>query len=139
MKKIIYKIDKMRRYNFIIGTWERPDYDLKNRIRAQIGEAMEALGRTSESYSVSIIQSEGETGEEGLIILEGGSNYLIFFLLDSRSGETSSDLELEEEKEEIAQGIATLLPDNSRAALVLLYNCTIEMIEGKVSSPGVFV
>ena len=91
---------------------------------------MEYLGRSSESYSVSIIQSETaegtDTDSSGLAL---DSQYIIFQVLKRESGETPSDLELEENKEEIALGLKAIIPESSKAGLVLLYDAEVKVIE----------
>jgi hypothetical protein len=118
----ILEIDENKLYNFVIGTRSKPDSQLKARIRAQIREAMESLGRSEDSYSVSIVRNEEETPKEKEPEpMRPGSNYLIFAILYSGdSAELPSDKELEEEKEELARGI--MVPHSSRVALVLLYD-----------------
>lgn len=116
-------------YNFYIETWDKPDNALKERIRAQIGEAMGALGREPDSYSVSILQNSEaeESGDSEYPELKIGRNYLIFAILGSGdSAESLADKELEEQRAELARGIFP--PKNSRIALVLLQDSSISLI-----------
>lgn len=125
------------KYNFIILTRDKPDSELKERIRAQIREAMEALGRKEESYSVSILEDDRaeEPGDIGYPELKPGANYLLFaFRSDRDSAEYPSPRAFEEEREELAKGI--FKPSGSRVALVLLYDSRLQAIitEGRQRS-----
>jgi hypothetical protein len=137
MRFSVYKLNNSKRYGFIVGTRSKPDTLLKERIRGQFEEAMSSLDRSGEEYSVSIVQSEG--AEEGTAVtptLEQGSKYLLFALLDSNLGERPSDRELGEDKEEISRVIGTTLPSNSKAALIVLYDCCLDCIEGNIYYPS---
>ena len=54
-------IEKTALYNLFIETEDKPDPELKEHIREQIGEAMGALGREPDSYSVTVSQGSGES------------------------------------------------------------------------------
>ena len=116
------EIRKDALYNFVIETRSKPDNDFRESIREQIREAMEALDRKPESYSVSIIQGrEEETRERQFPTLEPGKNYLLFAIVDKEeSGNSLTKRELEEQKEELTRGIFP--PERSRVAMVLLHN-----------------
>ncbi len=127
-------------YSFIIETREKPDQVLKERIREQIGEAMEALGREPDSYSVTVSQgSEENSGEREFPELGKGRNYLLFALRSSGDSAESelSPRELEEEREELARGIFP--PRDSRIALVLLQDSAVSVIKSDYSSSGIFL
>lgn len=138
-------------YSFVIETRDKPDQDLKEHIRAQIGEAMEALGMAPDSYSVTVSQGYGESlGEPNPAISNAPlfgqmKNYLLFAFRSSRdsSGELAEPLtfaELEEEREELARGI--YCPTESRIALVLLQDSSLSLImsySGKGVSPGIVI
>jgi hypothetical protein len=128
MRFEIFDIDPNKKYSFVIGTRAKPDTLIKERIRAQVTEAMSSLGRDPESYSVSIVQSEEpDLGEPELPVLSGRRDYLIFALLHTGEGqEPISGRELEETKEEISRGL--FCPEGSRVTLVLLYDCTVRAI-----------
>lgn len=131
MRFKVLELQKNIRYSFIAGTRERADSELRSRIREQIEEAMSALDREPDSYSVSVIRNPGEEPEEGEIPLLGiERDYLIFALLDSGdSGGTFSEREFEEQKSELSRGI--IPPPKSRIALVLLHDTTIEIISSQ--------
>lgn len=126
-------------YNFVIGTMAKPDNVLKERIREQIREAMGALVREPDSYSVSILQNQEpeESGDSEYPELQIGRDYLIFAMLRSpNSAESLSDKELEASKAELARGIFP--PKRSRIALVLLQDSSFGLITTKKpSSPRV--
>lgn len=129
------EIERDSKYSFIVGTAEKPDQALKERLRAQIWEAMEALGRAPDSYSVSILQNREpeEARDKTYPELRGSRDYLIFAMLSgSDSAESLADRELEEQKEEIARGIFS--PRESRIALVLLYDSSLGIIVTKMPS-----
>ncbi len=124
-------------YNFVIGTLSKPDKELKERIRAQIGEAMGALGRDQSSYSVSILQNEepGEARDSVYPELKINSLYILFVMLrGSDSAEALSEREIEERKEELSRSI--ICPKGSRIALVLLYDSSISLITARKPSIG---
>lgn len=115
-------------YNFYIETWDKPDNALKERIKGQIREAMEALGREPDSYSVTVLKGDKpgeESGNPELPPLSPRGRYLIFAFRES-GGNTYSLGELEEERKEIAEGL--IRPKGSRVALVLLYDSSLKMI-----------
>lgn len=115
-------------YNFYIETWDKPDNSLKERIRDQIREAMEALGREPDSYSVTVLKGDKsgeESGNPELPHLLPQNSYIIFAFRES-GGNLYSLGELEEEREEIAKGL--IRPAGSRVALVLLYDSSLKMI-----------
>ena len=123
------EIKRSTSYNFIVGTKDKPDEALKERIREQIREAMEALGREPEGYSVTVMRDEWEDRPEDreYPTLLPGRNYLLFAMLSSgSSAESLSSGELEERKSELAKGI--LCPNNTRIALVLLQDSRIGVI-----------
>jgi len=131
------EINENSKYSFIIGTISKPDDDLKERIRAQIGEAMEALGRPRDSYSVSILQDEEpeEARDSGYPELDLSRDYLLFAMLrSSDSAESLSEREIEERKEELARGIFS--PPGSRIALVLLYDSSLGIVITKMPIPA---
>ncbi len=137
MKFEAIEINEHSKYSFIIGTMSKPDKELKERIRAQIGEAMEALGRPRDSYSVSILQNEepGEILDSGYPELDISRDYLLFAMLrSSDSAESLSEGEIEERKEELARGIFS--PSGSRIALVLLYDSSLAIVITKVPIPA---
>ena len=136
MRFEIFDIEEYLRYAFIIGIGTKPDNYLKERIRDQIREAMESLGREPESYSVSIVRNEEEeSGESGMEPLRIGRKYLIFALLSSGELDDSlSDRELEEEKRELSKGI--FCPQGSWVTLVLLYDATVKMIATEEPVPA---
>ena len=115
-------------YNFIVETRAKPDNALRETIREQIREAMEALERTPESYSISIIQGrEEDTRERQFPTLEPGKDYLLFAIVDNGNDkESPSNRELEEQRGELARGIFP--PDKSRVALVLLYDSLVGVV-----------
>ena len=55
------ELNEIDKYSFVIGTKVRPDNSIKEGIRAQIGEAMESLGFSPESYSVTVIKEDNPT------------------------------------------------------------------------------
>lgn len=115
-------------YNFYIETWDKPDKELKERIKEQIREAMDALGRKSDSYSVTVLKGDKpgeESGNPELPPLSPRGRYIIFAFRES-GGDILSLGELEEERKEIAAGL--ILPSGSRVALVLLYDSSLKMI-----------
>lgn len=124
------------KFNFIVGTRVKPDNVLKEKIRAQIGEAMGAFGISPEGYSVMVIEEPGgeeSPKENGISVFSDFPgfrieiNYILFVLLSGGgSGEFPPDKELEEIKAEIAGGI--ICPDKSQIALVLLYDASIEVL-----------
>lgn len=122
------EIERSANYNFIVGTKDKPDEALKERIREQIKEAMEALGRGPDSYSVSILADDREEPEDKEYpVLSPGKSYLLFaFRSSGDSAESPSPTELEEEREEIARGI--FRPDRSKVALVLLYDASLQTV-----------
>ena len=123
------EIQEYCKYSFIVGTAEKPDNSLKEMIREQIGDAMGALGRAPDSYSVSILQNEEpeEARDTGYPELKMGRKYILFAMLrSSESSESLSIRELEEQKEELSKGI--ICPKNSRIALVLLYDSSISLM-----------
>ena len=123
------EIQEYCKYSFIVGTAEKPDNSLKEMIREQIGEAMGALGRAPDSYSVSILQNEEpeEARDKTYPELESSRDYLLFVMLrSSDSAEPLSPRELEEQKAELARGV--FAPRESRIALVLLYDSSISLM-----------
>lgn len=122
------EIQRVALYNFVVETRSKPDNDFRESIREQIREAMEALDRKPESYSVSIIQGrEEETRERQFPTLEAGKNYLLFAIVDKdESGDSLTKRELEEQKAELARGIFP--PERSRVAMVLLYNSLVGVV-----------
>ena len=132
------EITDLLRYNFIVGSRLKPDEALKERIRGQIGEAMRALGRKPDSYSVSILHNtETEEARDNVYPeLEVGKNYLLFAMLQSGDSAESplSNKELEEQQEELARGV--FCPEMSRIALVLLYDSSIGIVKTKKAMAG---
>lgn len=128
MRFEVIEIERGALYNFIVETRSKPDNALRESIREQIREAMEALDRNPESYSVSIIQGrEEETRERQFPTLEPGKNYLLFAIVDKdESGDSLTNRELGEQKEELAKGIFP--PERSRVAMVLLYNSLVGVV-----------
>lgn len=126
------EIERSANYNFIVGTKDKPDEALKERIREQIREAMEALGREPEGYSVTVMRDDWEDRpeEREYPTLFPGRNYLLFAMLSSgSSGESLSSGELEERKSELAKGV--FCPANTKIALVLLQDSRIGVIVTK--------
>lgn len=124
-------INKHEIYNLFIETEDKPDSELREIIREQIREAMRALGREPDSYSVIIGQADREEPEDTPFpYLAPGGDYLLFAIRRSSRGERSAESlsarELEELKRELAVGI--IPPENSRIALVLLRDCSIGII-----------
>jgi hypothetical protein len=134
----VVELQKNRKYTFIIGTRAKPDNYLRARIREQIGEAMSSLGREPDSYAVSIVKNEEESGEKPLPPLQMGRDYLIFAILFSGdSAEIFSEKELEEQREELARGI--FAPQGSRVTLVLLHDALVNVLTTEEPiSPRVF-
>ena len=127
------EIQEYCKYSFIVGTAEKPDNSLKEMIREQIGEAMGALGRAPDSYSVSILQNEEpeEARDKTYPELESSRDYLLFVMLrSSDSAEPLSPRELEEQKAELARGV--FAPRESRIALVLLYDSSLGIVVTKM-------
>jgi len=122
------------KYQFIVGTRVKPDNALKERIKGQIREAMGAFGIPPEGYSVTVIEEPGgEEKENGSSVFSDSprfgirKNYVLFAILSGgESGEFPPDKELEETKAEIAEGINC--PEESRIALVLLYDASIDIL-----------
>lgn len=122
-------IEKAALYNLFIETEDKPDQDLKAHIREQIREAMEALGREPDSYSVIIGQADREEPEESPFpYLAPGGDYLLFAIRRSSkdSAESMGAQDLEELKKELA--VSIIPPEDSRIALVLLRDCSIGVI-----------
>ena len=115
-------------YNFIVETRAKPDNALREHIRGQIREAMEALDREPDSYSISILQGkEEETRERQFPTLEPRKNYLLFAIVDNgEAGDSLPNRELEEQREELAKGI--FAPERSRVALVLLRDSLVGVV-----------
>ena len=124
-------LSEIDKYSFVIGTKNKPDNDLKERIRSQIGEAMESLGFSPDSYSVTVRRDNWEEPEDrGYPELSYHSTYILFAITKSGdSAESLSDRELEEQREELARGIFP--PEGSRVALVLLQDSSIGVIVTK--------
>ena len=87
----VVELQKNRKYTFIIGTRAKPDNYLRARIREQIGEAMSSLGREPDSYAVSIVKNEEESGEKPLPPLLGSDRLLPGELLENLPGGYSRD------------------------------------------------
>ncbi len=129
-------------YSFVIETRDKPDQVLKEHIRAQIGEAMRALGREPDSYSVTVSQGSGESlGEPNPAISNVPKfgqcrDYVLFaFRFSGDSAEPLTFAELEEEREELARGI--YCPTQSRISLVLLQDSSLSvLLSNKGVSPG---
>lgn len=133
------EIDKFYRYSFVIETRDKPDREIKEHIRAQIREAMEALGREPDSYSVTVSQgSEENPGEREFPTLEGNKNYLLFAFRSSGEVTDSRSLEeIGEEREELARGI--FAPRGSRIALVLLQDSSLSVIKSEYNERRVLI
>lgn len=69
-------------YAFIIETRDKPDNALRERIREQIREAMESLGFSPGSYSVTVLKADSleEAEDRGYPKLRREKNipYLVF-------------------------------------------------------------
>ncbi len=130
-------IEKFSLYNLFIETEDKPDQDLKDLIRAQIREAMEALGREPNSYSVIIGQADREEPEESPFpYLAPGGDYLLFAIRRSSRGDSAESMgaqDLEELKRELA--VSIIPPEDSRIALVLLYDAYVTVIPSQSYAP----
>lgn len=131
MKFEAVELNEIDKYCFVIGTKVRPDNSIKEGIRAQIGEAMESLGFSPESYSVTVIKEDNPTDkpeESGYPTLGFGKKYILFAILGD-SAASLSNQELEEQRAELARGIFP--PEDSQIALVLLEDWQISIVVSK--------
>lgn len=135
MRYAIYPIDPRKSYGITIGSRVKPDSELRETIRSQIDRAMGAFEREeNQSHRIAILP-DWETAESGLLevpALDSRKQYLIFALLyspDPGSAESLSHAELEYYREELGSMLEGISGEETRAALVLLRDCSVSVIE----------
>lgn len=141
MRYAIYPIDSRKSYGITIGSRVKPDSELRETIRSQIDKAMGAFEREeNQSHRIAILP-DWDTAESGLPeappSLDYRKQYLIFALLyspDPGSAESLSGAEIEFYREELGLMLEGIL-GKTRAALVLLRDCTVSVIEADRSDP----
>ncbi len=135
MRYAIYPIDPRKSYGITIGSRVKPDSEFRELIRSQIDTAMGSFEREeNQRYEIAILP-DWETAESGIPeappSLDSGKQYLIFALLyspDPGSAESLLSGELEFYREELEIMLEGILGE-TRAALVLLRDCTVSIIE----------
>lgn len=143
MRYAIYPINPNKSYGITIGIRLKPDSELRELIRSQIDTAMGALERAEyQTHRVAILL-DWDSAESGLpeapLSLDSWRQYLIFALLyssDPGSAESLSSGEIEFYREELGLMLEGIL-GKTRAALVLLRDCSVSVIEADndTSSP----
>lgn len=134
MKYSIYSINPNRSYGITIGSRVKPDSEFQRQVRNQIDKAMESFERSEkQSYGIAILPDwdSAESGSLDIPVLEPNNQYLIFALLyspDPDSAESLSNQELELYREEIGAMLEGIIGE-TRAALVLLRDCSVSVIE----------
>ncbi len=135
MRYSIYSINPNRSYGITIGSRVKPDSQFREQVKNQINEAMVSFERTeNQSYRIAILP-DWDSAELGIPeippTLDSRGQYLIFALLyspDPNSAESLSDQELGLYREEIKTMLEGIIGE-ARAALVLLRDCSVSVIE----------
>lgn len=135
MRYVIYSINPNRSYGITIGSRVKPDSQFREQVKSQIDKAMISFERTeNQNYRIAILPDwdSAELGiPEILPTLDSRGQYLIFALLyspDPNSAESLSNQELELYREEIETMLEGIIGE-ARAALVLLRDCSVSVIE----------
>ena len=140
MRYAIFPINPHKSYGITIGSRVKPDSEFREQVVSQIDRAMSSFDRhESQTHKVAIVPdwepSEGGYPESPELGARG--QYLIFALLYSKegaSGEPLSNQDLELYKTEI-EGMFSEIFGETRAALVLLRDCSVSVIETDKSKP----
>lgn len=135
MRYSIYSINPNRSYGITIGSRVKPDSQFREQVKNQINEAMVSFERTeNQSHRIAILP-DWDSAELGIPeippTLDSRGQYLIFALLyspDPNSAESLSDQELGLYREEIKTMLEGIIGE-ARAALVLLRDCSVSVIE----------
>ena len=144
MRYSVFPIYSNKSYGITIGSRVKPDSEFREQVVSQIDKAMSSFERDKDQTHKVAIVPDWEPGELGLpeiAPLSSGRQYLIFALLysDPSSKESLSNSELEFYRKEIEGMLGGLLDTtNAKAALVLLQDCTIRVME-TAGGIGIFV
>ena len=135
MRYAIYEINPNRSYGITIGSRVKPDSELRELIRSQIDKAMGAFERNKPQTHKIAIVPDWDSAESGSpdIPNDLGINgqYLIFAIVYSPEPDSAESLtgqELDLYREEIGAMLEGIL-GKTRAALVLLRDCSVSVIE----------
>ena len=133
-------INKHEIYNLFIETEDKPDSELRELIRAQIDKAMSSFERRDpQTHRIAIIPDwdSAESGSPEIPeSLDSRNQYLIFAIVYSPepdSAESLSHAELEYYREELGSMLEGISGEETRAALVLLRDCSVSVIEADKS------
>ena len=133
MRYAVFQIDPNKSYGITVGSRVKPDSEFREQVASQIDRAMISFNREKGQTHTLAIVPDWEPGEPGLPevpVLNPGYQYLIFVLLysDPVSKESLSNSELDLYRKEV-EGMLGGLLDRTKAALVLLQDCTIRVME----------
>ena len=140
MRYAIFPINPHKSYGITIGSRVKPDSEFREQVVSQIDRAMSSFDRhESQTHKVAIVPDwePSEGGYPELPELRTQGQYLIFALLYSKegaSGELLSNQDLELYKTEI-EGMFSEIFGETRAALVLLRDCSVSVIETDKANP----
>ena len=140
MRYAIFPINPNRSYGITIGSRVKPDSEFREQVVSQIDRAMRSFKRHEGQTHTLAIVPDWEPSEGGfpeLPELKARAQYLVFVLLYSKegdSGEPLSNQDLELYKAEIEAMLEGILGD-TRAALVVLRDCSVTVIETDKSKP----
>lgn len=134
MRYAIYEINPRKSYGITIGSRVKPDSQFREQVKSQIDKAMDSFERNPEQgYGIAIVPDwdSAESGSSEIPSLNYRGQYLIFALLyspDPDSAESLSNQEIELYREEIGEMLSGIAGE-TRAALVLLRDCSVSVIE----------
>jgi hypothetical protein len=133
MRYATFSINPRKSYGITIGSRDKPDSQFRETVRENLDRAMESFElEEDQGYSIAIVQDTGsaESGLPEIPSLNNREQYLIFALLNSDpdSGDSLTERELEEYRVEI-WGMLRGVLGKTKAALILLQDCTVTIIE----------
>lgn len=144
MRYIRKEINRNDSYGFTVSSRTKPDSKLRRQIEAEINEAMSSFERGENArHSVAVVPSATPDipDPEPLEFVESDKRqYLVFAILET--GEAFVDLaesDIEQTRSAISEMISGMIAgfrSKPKIALVVLRDCTVEILEGKGSSAG---
>ena len=142
MRYSVFPIYSNKSYGITIGSRVKPDSEFREQVVSQIDKAMSSFERSeNQTHKVAIVPDSEplEGGSPELPRLETRAQYLIFALFYSKEGDSGEALDnhnLELYRAEIESMLSGIVGE-TRAALVLLRDCSVSIIETDNSGPWV--
>lgn len=143
MRYSVFPIYSNKSYGITIGSRVKPDSEFREQVVSQIDKAMSSFERSeNQTHKVAIVPDSEplEGGSPELPRLETRAQYLIFALFYSKEGDSGEALDnhnLELYRAEIESMLSGIVGE-TRAALVLLRDCSVSLIETDNSGPWLY-